>query len=70
MKLMATLLCPTASATLAASGSFSDIALMSLSVGAPAEAPMISPIPPVAAPEGSVFGASAASPGEPCRRRA
>src|SRR5659263_475031 len=58
--LMAIRLCPTVSATLAASGSFSDIVLMSLSVGAPAEAPMMSAMPPVATPEGSGLGASAA----------
>ena len=33
---------------------------MSLSVGAPGDPPMMSAIPPVAAPEGSGFGASAA----------
>src|SRR5512140_103979 len=58
--LMAIRLCPTVSATFAASGSFSDIALMSLSVGAPADPPMMSAIPPVAAPVGSGLGASAA----------
>ena len=58
--LMAIRLCPTVSATLAASGSFSDIVLMSLSVGAPADPPMMSAMPPVATPEGSGFGASAA----------
>ena len=37
--LMAIRLCPTPSATFAASGSFAPIVLMSLSVGAPADMP-------------------------------
>ena len=51
---------PTTSATLAASGSDASIILISSALGAPAEAPAISAMPPVLPPDGSGLGASSA----------
>ena len=58
--LMAMRFLPTTSATLAASGSDAPIALISSAVGAPAEAPTMSAMPPVLPPDGSGLGASSA----------
>ena len=62
--LMATRFLPTASPTFAASGSAASIALISSAVGAPAEAPTMSAMPPVLLPEGSGEGSSAAGAGK------